>query len=114
MQHVKLVACIAGEVLDAVVDLRQGSPTFHRHLLIELSAEKANLLYIPPGMAHGFYTLSGSATVLYSVSTQHSPAHDAGVRWDSAGIPWPNPDPLLSPRDAALPPLSSFDSPFTM
>ncbi|HVT83040.1 MAG TPA: dTDP-4-dehydrorhamnose 3,5-epimerase [Phycisphaerae bacterium] len=114
MHHAKLVTCTAGRILDAVVDLRKNSATFRRHLLLELSAEKANLLYIPPGMAHGFYTLSDSATTLYNVTAQHSPAHDAGIRWDSAGIPWPDPHPLLSPRDAAFPALAGFDSPFSL
>ncbi len=111
-QQVKLVTCLAGKILDAALDLRKNSPTFGRHLLLELSAEKATLLYLPTGIAHAFYTLSDSATVLYNVSTVHSPTHDAGIRWDSAGIQWPDPNPIVSPRDAALVPLSEFQSPF--
>ena len=113
MDHVKLVYCVQGEVLDAVVDLRVGSPTFGRHALFELSAAKANSVYIPKGMAHGFCVLSAQAIMVYKVGSVHAPAHDAGVRWDSAGIPWPTTDPVVSERDASFAPLAKFTSPFT-
>ena len=110
--HAKLVYCTAGTVLDAVVDLRRGSPTFGGHQLLELSAEKANMLYLPKGMAHGFYVTSATATVHYQVTTVYAPACDAGIRWDSVGIPWPATAPLLSERDRHLPAWRHFDSPF--
>jgi dTDP-4-dehydrorhamnose 3,5-epimerase len=112
--HEKLVWCVDGEVLDAVVDLRRDSPTFGRHLLVRLNAEKANLLYLPKGLAHGFYVASGTAIMMYKVATVFAPAHDAGIRWDSAGIPWPDAAPILSPRDAGHPTLAEFQSPFSM
>lgn len=111
--HAKLVTCVSGKILDAAVDLRQGSPTYGRHALLELSAEQANMLYVPVGLAHGFYALTDRATVLYNVTTMHAPALDTGIRWDSAGIPWPEPRPVVSARDAAFPSLSDFQSPFT-
>ena len=111
--HVKLISCLAGSVLDVVVDLRRGSPTFGKHAMFDLSAENASLLYVPVGLAHGFYTLSDSATVLYNVSTMHSPPNDTGIRWNSANIPWPDPNPILSPRDAAFPSFAQFKTPFT-
>jgi dTDP-4-dehydrorhamnose 3,5-epimerase len=111
-EHTKLVYCTEGEVLDAVVDLRRGSPTFSRHHVLQLSAHRGNLLYIPPGIAHGFYVSGASATLVYKTTSVYSQAHDGGVRWDSAGIPWPDPDPILSDRDRALPALREFQSPF--
>jgi len=111
--HVKLVYCIAGSVLDAVLDLRKGSPTFGQFLLTELSAEKANMLYIPKGLAHSFYTLSESATMMYKVTTVYSSENDAGILWNSAGIVWPDREPITSQRDSSFPTLSAFtDNPF--
>src|SRR5208283_2293985 len=78
--HVKLVACLAGRVLDAVVDLRRESATYGRHALVELTAEKANMLYVPVGLAHGFYTLSDSALVLYNTTHVYAPGHDTRIR----------------------------------
>jgi dTDP-4-dehydrorhamnose 3,5-epimerase len=112
MHHVKMVYCVEGEVLDAVVDLRKGSPTYGRFDLFELSAAKANSIYIPKGMAHGFCVRSERAILVYKVSTVYSPAHDAGVLWNSMDIPWPNAEPILSERDAAFPQLDAFVSPF--
>ena len=110
--HEKIVYCVEGEVLDAVVDLRVGSPTFGQHALFRLSSVKGNMLYIPRGMAHGFYSTSKRAAMMYKVSTMYSPNHDTGILWSSAGIPWPTQQPVLSCRDANLSPLAEFDSPF--
>jgi dTDP-4-dehydrorhamnose 3,5-epimerase len=106
--HAKLVYCTAGRVLDAVLDLRIGSPTYHRHLLIELDAETARMLYLPKGVAHAFYTLSESATMMYKVSTVYAPTCDTGILWNSAGIPWPDSHPVVSKRDSTLPALSDI------
>ena len=111
--HAKLVFCVAGDVLDAVVDLRAGSPTYGRHIVIQLSAGAANMIYVPSGMAHGFYTLSSTATMVYNTTSVHAPEHDGGIRWDSAGIRWPGERPIVSPRDAAFPALADFQTPFT-
>lgn len=113
MDHVKIVYCVEGEVLDAVIDLRRGSPTYRCFDLFELSAAKANSLYIPKGMAHGFCVRSERAIMVYKVSTVYSPAHDAGVLWNSMGIPWPVTEPVLSERDMAFPKLEEFESPFS-
>lgn len=112
VDHVKMVYCVEGEVLDVVVDLRNGSPTFGKFELFELSSAKANSLYIPKGMAHGFCVRSARAIMVYKVSTVYSPAHDAGVLWNSVGIPWPTTEPVLSERDAAFPRFDEFISPF--
>lgn len=112
MDHVKMVCCVQGEVLDAVVDLRVGSPTYGQCALFELSAAKANSVYIPKGLAHGFCALSDQAIMVYKVSTVYSPAHDAGILWNSVGIPWPITEAILSPRDQSFPTLTDFKSPF--
>jgi len=111
-EHTKLVFCTDGEVLDAVVDLRAGSPTFGRHHLFRLSARRRNAVYIPAGLAHGFYVTSARATLVYKTTTVYSADHDRGVRWDSVGIPWSDTDPILSERDRSLPSLREFQSPF--
>jgi dTDP-4-dehydrorhamnose 3,5-epimerase len=80
--------------------------------MFELRAETANIVYIPRGIAHGFYTLSESATMMYKVSTVYAPNHDAGIHWDSVGVNWPSRLPILSQRDSELPPFSNFKSPF--
>jgi len=110
--HVKLVYCVTGTVLDAVLDLRLGSPTYGEHAAIELSAEKGNLLYIPKGLAHGFYTKSDLAVMLYKVTTVYAPEHDTGVLWNSAGIQWADEEPILSSRDRGFLKLRDFQSPF--
>lgn len=112
MDHAKLVYCVAGRIQDAVVDLRAGSPTLGRHALVELSAEAGNMLYIPSGLAHGFCVLSESATLVYKVTSVYSPEHDAGILWDSVGIPWAEREPILSARDRGHPALADFASPF--
>ena len=110
--HVKLVYCLSGIVKDVVVDLRIGSPTYGKYLSIDLSAEKGNMLYIPKGVAHGFCVLSKTSTLVYKTSTIYSPNKDTGIRWDSAGIPWPDKNMLISERDKSFLSLKEFKSPF--
>jgi dTDP-4-dehydrorhamnose 3,5-epimerase len=110
--HEKLVYCTAGEVLDAVVDLRTGSPSYGDYTTFHLKAETANMIYVPKGFAHGFLTLSESATMMYKVATVYAPEHDAGILWNSAGIEWPVETPILSERDKGFPSLADFVSPF--
>ena len=110
--HAKLVFCTAGAVLDVTLDLRRGSPAYGSHVALDLSAENAAQIYIPPGCAHGFCVTEGPATLVYATTTVYAPEFDAGVLWNSAGIEWPIEAPLLSKRDAGLPPLSNFASPF--
>lgn len=112
MDHVKMVYCVQGEVLDVVLDLRLDSPTYGQYDLFELSAAKANSIYIPKGMAHGFCVLSEQAIMVYKVGMVYSPQHDAGVLWDSAGILWPIQKPILSVRDMSFTKFDDFLSPF--
>lgn len=107
--HEKLIYVTHGEILDVVVDIRKESHTFGRYFEIELSAENARSLYISKGYAHGFLTLSPSATVTYLTTTVHAPQSDIGIRWNSFGCHWCNIEhPILSSRDCEFPKLSEF------
>jgi dTDP-4-dehydrorhamnose 3,5-epimerase len=112
-EHAKLVTCILGRVWDVALDLRQASPTYGQHFSIELGQQEPCALYLPPGFAHGYLALEEPATMVYCVASEYAPNHDAGIRWDSAGIPWPiGSPPIVSPRDDALPAFKDFHSPF--
>jgi dTDP-4-dehydrorhamnose 3,5-epimerase len=106
MSQGKLVRVAAGEIYDVAVDLRRGSPTFGRWTGVVLNSENRRQLWIPPGFAQGFYTLSETSEVLYKVTATYSPAHERAVRWDDPdlGIRWPLVDnalPRLSAKDTA-------------
>jgi dTDP-4-dehydrorhamnose 3,5-epimerase len=100
----KLVRCMRGRVFDAIVDLRPDSETFTQSLTIELSEDTHQALYIPPGFAHGFLTLTDDVEMLYNLTESYAPELADGVRWnDSAfGIPWPEPVILISERDRSF------------
>lgn len=110
--HVKLVYCLVGEIFDVVVDLRKGSSTYGQFEFFDICAVKKNMIYIPAGMAHGFYVKSDSAIVVCNLSKVYSAEHDSGIRWDSVGIPWPDLSPILSEKDIKLTAFSDFLSPF--
>lgn len=111
-EHTKVVYCASGKVLDVMLDVRRDSPTYGRHAMYELSAAAGNILYMPPGIAHGFCVTQGTALMVYMVTSAYSAEHDSGIRWNSAGIPWQIADPIISDRDQALPELEKFESPF--
>lgn len=110
----KLVHVVRGSVFDVAVDLRRSSPTFGRWVGYELSADAGELLWIPPGFAHGYAVLSDGADLAYKVTEEYRPELDRGVRWDdpAIGVVWPLERPVLSPRDLALPLLADIESPF--
>lgn len=113
----KLVRCIRGAIFDVAVDIRKGSPTYGQWVGAELSAENGYQLFIPIGFAHGFVTLDDNCEVSYKCSDTYAPESDGGIRWDdpAIGIDWPMPAstvPELSAKDAVLPLLADFDSPF--
>jgi len=110
--HIKLAYCLEGTVFDAVVDLRPKSSSYRRYMTTQLTADNANMLYIPRGLAHGFYVTSEIAIVAYKVSSEHDPRHDTGILWNSAGIPWPDMEPTLSERDREFTTLEKFKTPF--
>ena len=103
--EVKVVRCVRGEIFDAIVDLRAGSPTQHRWFGVVLSADRGNALYIPEGFAHGFVTLTDGADVLYQISVPYVPDGSRGIRWNdpTVGIEWPLRPLVISDRDARLP-----------
>lgn len=112
MQHVKLVSCLKGTLLDVVIDLRSGSPTSGRVFSLELDARAGNMLYVPEGLAHGFYVLSENATFLSMNSRKFSPECDKGIRWNSIPFEWPDSDPIVSDKDANMVSLEAFENPF--
>lgn len=102
----KLVRVVVGEVFDAAVDLRRSSATFGRWVGVRLSSENRHMLWIPPGFAHGLYTLSDWAEVIYKVTDIYAPQWERTLAWDdpAVGIAWPLIDgqlPALSAKDAA-------------
>jgi dTDP-4-dehydrorhamnose 3,5-epimerase len=101
----KLVRCAHGAVLDIVIDIRPGSPTFGRRLSIRLDDIEFAHLYVPPGMLHGFQALSETADVCYRIDRPHDPGEDIAVRYDDPdlALPWPLPVTTVSSRDAAAP-----------
>ena len=102
----KLVRCIHGAAFDVIVDLRPDSPTFRQWHGCELTAENRHAVYIPEGLAHGFQTLTDDTEMLYEITSHHSPAHAAGIRWNDVqlSIRWPYSEkPVISERDANLP-----------
>lgn len=111
-EHAKLVYCIEGNVMDVALDLRCNSVTYGQHHICYLKAKTGNMFYLPAGLAHGFYTLSEHAVMMYCVTSLYDPVHDSGVRWDSAGITWPDSKPIMSDRDKEFVPFTDFQSPF--
>ena len=113
----KLVRCIEGEVLDVAVDIRKKSKTYGQHVAVLLSGKNKRQLFVPRGFAHGFLVLSDSATFAYKVDNRYAPEFDAGIRWNDKqlNIQWCMEDSIVkvSEKDAELPFLSEFESPFT-
>ena len=97
----RVIRCTQGEVLDVVVDLRVGSPTFGRWLGVVLSMANRHQLVIPPEFAHGFAVLSEVAEIQYRVTGHHTPNAERTLTWndEGVGIVWPTSNPVLSERD---------------
>ena len=101
----KLVRCPRGAIFDVAVDIRRGSPTFGKWYGVELNEANQQMLWVPPGFAHGFCSLADDTDVLYKVTALYDPAADRSILWNDPdiGIQWPIRDPRLSPKDAAAP-----------
>ncbi len=112
----KLVRCVRGRVLDVAVDIRKGSPTYGRHVAVELSEDNHLQFFVPRGFAHGFAVLSKTAVFQYKCDNYYHPEADGGIAITdgSLGIDW-RIDPahaILSEKDTKHPMLCDFDSPF--
>lgn len=98
----KLVTVLRGSVLDVAVDVRVGSPTFGRHIAVELNENSRLQLWLPPGCAHGFLVRSETADFFYKCDDVYSPADELVLRWNDPelGIDWGCESPTISPRDS--------------
>ncbi|WP_108649845.1 dTDP-4-dehydrorhamnose 3,5-epimerase [Dongshaea marina] len=108
----KLVRCVAGEVFDVAVDIRQGSVTFGKWIGEHLSAENKKQMWIPAGFAHGFVTLSESAEFLYKTTDYYAPVSERCIAWDdpTLNISWPfDFEPLLAEKDRLAPALDKAE-----
>ena len=101
----KLVQALTGQVVDVVVDVRRGSPTFKRWIAVALSGDEPKQLWIPPGYAHGFCVISESADFVYKCTTPYAPESERSIRWNDPelDIAWPVKEPRLSKKDAVAP-----------
>jgi dTDP-4-dehydrorhamnose 3,5-epimerase len=113
----KLVHCVRGAIRDVAVDVRRGSPTFGRHVCVELSAANWLQIWVPPGFAHGYVTLEPDTEVLYKVTSYFDPAAERGIAWDdpALGIDWrlTASQVILSDKDRRNPRLADVEVPFT-
>ena len=114
----KLVRCVLGRVLDVVVDIRWGSPTYGKYVMCELTAEDHRMFFVPKGVAHGFCVLSERAIFQYKCDEFYHPEAEGGIAWDDPdiAIPWPISlhDVALSERDRRHQRLKDFQSPFSV
>lgn len=112
----KLVRCVKGAVLDVAVDLRKGSPTYGKHVAVELTEDNHRQFFIPQGFAHGFAVLSEEAVFQYKCDNFYAPQADGGISIldKSLGIDWkiPTDKAILSEKDTKHPLLKDFESPF--
>lgn len=110
----KIVRVTSGRVLDVVVDIRKSSPTYGHHFAIELSADNFKQMWVPPGFAHGFSTLSESALFQYKCTGYYHGLSEGGILWNDPdlGIDWQVENPIISDKDQQLPLLRNFESPF--
>ncbi len=110
----KLVRVIKGAVLDVAVDIRKNSPTYGKHVAIELSESNFLMMYVPVGFAHGFLTLQDNTIFSYKCTDYYHPEVEGGILWNSPelNIPWNIEHPVLSAKDEKLPTFNDFISPF--
>lgn len=101
----KLVSCTRGSIIDVAVDIRKDSPTYLKHVVVELSGENKKMLYIPKGCLHGFVTLTDNVELSYKVDDYYSPENDRSIRFDDPifGIDWGTDNPVLSEKDRNAP-----------
>jgi dTDP-4-dehydrorhamnose 3,5-epimerase len=108
----KLVYCIEGSILDVVLDIRAGSPTYGSYETFQLSSARRNMIYMPEGFAHGYLALEDNSVVMYKMSSVYAQQYEGGIRWDSIGMDWGVKNPILSERDKRFLPFNEFKSEF--
>jgi dTDP-4-dehydrorhamnose 3,5-epimerase len=108
----KLVRPLRGAIYDVALDIRHGSPSYGRHVAVEITAESGAMIFVPEGFAHGFCTLTADTEVFYKVNRDYAPLHESGILWNdpALGIAWPvaADKAVLSDRDRAWPTLAEF------
>jgi dTDP-4-dehydrorhamnose 3,5-epimerase len=107
----KLLGVIRGRIWDVLVDIRPGSPTYGQHVAKEMSDADGELVWIPPGFAHGFCVLGDDpADIVYKVNQPYTPASEGGILWNDPdlAIEWPVVDPIVSERDNRLPSFAAY------
>lgn len=104
----KLVTLFSGRVLDVILDLRNGSKTRGKYITVELNANNADAIIMPPDCAHGFLALEDNCMLHYQTETEYSAVHDCGILYNSFGFDWPCASPIISTRDKSHPTLSEY------
>jgi len=110
--HIKIVYCILGSVLDVLLDLRPG-PGYGRSFSLTLDASNPHILIIPKGVAHGFKSLVDGSLLIYKTSSEYAPEHDSGILWNSFNFDWGLINPILSSRDTSHSAFEDFHTPFS-
>jgi dTDP-4-dehydrorhamnose 3,5-epimerase len=107
----KLVRCTRGSILDTIIDLRPESPTYLRHIAVELSAENRRALYVPERFAHGYQVLEDATEAIYLIGDFYAPGNEGGLRYDDPrlGLRWPLPLGELSAKDSNWPLLEQVE-----
>jgi dTDP-4-dehydrorhamnose 3,5-epimerase len=106
----KLVRCLHGAIIDVVVDVRHGSPTLGDHLAVAMNATNHQVIWVPPGFAHGTIALEDHTIVLYECTTEHGPGHEGGILWNdpALAIAWPDVPVIVSEKDRRAPTLAQW------
>lgn len=109
--HLKMVYCPVGTVLDVMLDLRSGE-NYGKVYSTILDQNTPSILVIPRGIAHGFLSLQDESLMVYKTSTEYSQQHDCGIKWDTFNFKWPCDEPIISDRDNNHPEFHQFKTPF--
>lgn len=110
----KIVTCLRGEIIDVAVDIREGSPTFMKKVIVKLTGENKKMLFIPRGCLHGFVSLTDDVEISYKVDNFYEPSADRSIRFNDPeiGVEWNEENPVLSEKDKNAPFLKESDVKF--
>jgi len=110
----KLIRVIKGAILDVAVDIRKGSPFYGKWVSIELNSHDKNMIWVPPGFAHGYFVKEDYTEILYKVTKPYHPDSERGILWNdhNINIKWPSPNPKLSIKDKNLSSLGDAENNF--